>query len=490
MMKLGIKYRLFLSMLAGTAAVVLCMWLIVQWSIDRGFLSYVNTLEQERLETLATELEQAYAERGSWDFLRDEPVTWLRLMIRTLPPGLVDPEQLKRQEKRRERWLEREALSPKPRPEGTKPSPRPQPFERRVLLLDAARLPLFGPGERAGEVDLRPLRLEGMTVGYLGLLPRQSAYDVHQLQFVRQQKLALALIAGVTLMISALIALPLAKRLVRPIRALAGATRRLSAGEYAIRVPVTATDELGQLARDFNSLALTLEKNEQARRQWVADISHELRTPLAVLRGEIEALQDGVRRTTPETLHSLHAEVLHLSRMVDDLHQLALSDVGALTYRKCNVNLGEELREAAEAFRSRFEGKGIILTADIPSAPPIAVFADPERLHQLFNNLLDNALKYTEGGGRLDIRLEAGSGAATIHFMDSAPGVPAAEIGRLFDRLYRVEGSRSRATGGAGLGLAICRNIVEAHEGTITAEHSAMGGLWITVVLPVTKESP
>jgi len=214
--------------------------------------------------------------------------------------------------------------------------------------------------------------LEGPGGGMKSIFPfcpwNRTFYDVHQLQFVRQQKLALALIAGVTLLVSALIALPLAKRLVRPIRALAAATRRLSAGEYAIRVPVMATDELGQLARDFNSLALTLEKNEQARRQWVADISHELRTPLAVLRGEVEALQDGVRRTTPETLHSLHAEVMRLSRMVDDLHQLALSDVGALTYRKCTVNLVEELREAADSFRSRFEGKGITLTADLPSA--------------------------------------------------------------------------------------------------------------------------
>jgi two-component system sensor histidine kinase BaeS len=480
MMKLGIKYRLFLSMLAATAAVVLCMWLIVQWSIDRGFLRYVNTLEQERLEILATELEQAYAERGSWDFLRAEPVTWLRLMIRTLPPGLADPEELRRRERRLERWLERE-----PRPPEPGQPPRPLAFERRVLLLDAARQPLFGPAERAGEVDLRPLRLEGKTVGYLGLMPRQSAYDVHQLSFVRQQKLTLTLIAGVTLLISALIALPLAQRLVRPIKALVAATRRLAAGEYGTRVPVAGTDELGQLARDFNSLALTLEKNEQARRQWVADISHELRTPLSVLRGEIEALQDGVRPTTAETLHSLHAEALHLGRLVDDLYQLSLSDLGALTYRKQNVPLDAALREAAAAFRSRFAGKGIAL--ELAAAPAIEVFADPERLHQLFGNLLDNSLKYTEAGGRLDIRLEAGEGVASIHFMDSAPGVPEAEIGRLFDRLYRVESSRSRATGGAGLGLAICRNIVEAHEGTITAKASPLGGVWVTVRLPVAK---
>lgn len=484
MLKVGIKYRLFLAMLAGTATVVLCMWLIMQWSINRGFLRYVNTLEQERLEILATELEQAYAERGSWDFLRDEPITWLRLMVRTLPPGLADPEELRRRERRLERWLERE-----PRPPEPGQRPRPLTFERRVLLLDAARQPLFGPGEQAGEIDLRPLRLEGKTIGFLGLVPRQTAYDAHQLQFVRQQKLALALIAGATLLISALIALPLAQRLVRPIKALVRATRRLAAGEYGTRVAVGGSDELAQLARDFNSLALTLEKNEQARRQWVADISHELRTPLSVLRGEIEALQDGVRPTTPETLHSLHAEALHLGRLVDDLYQLSLSDLGALTYRKQNLDLGEALLEAADAFRSRFESKGITLTTACPESPALDVFADPERLHQLFNNLLDNAMKYTDTGGRVEVRLEAAKDFAIIHFIDSAPGVPETELGRLFDRLYRVESSRGRASGGAGLGLAICRNIVEAHEGTITASLSPWGGLWVTVRLPVVKGS-
>ena len=137
---------------------------------------------------------------------------------------------------------------------------------------------------------MRPLRHNGRVVGYLGLLPRKGLTDLHQLRFVRQQKLALALVAGLMLLVSALLALPVANRLVRPIRALAVGTRRLSAGSYVTRVPVDSGDELGQLARDFNALALVLEKNEQARRQWVADISHELRTPLAILRGEIEVV--------------------------------------------------------------------------------------------------------------------------------------------------------------------------------------------------------
>ncbi|WP_305045214.1 ATP-binding protein [Geoalkalibacter sp.] len=483
-MRIGIKYRLFLAMLAATAAVVLCMWLIMQWSINRGFLRYVNTLDQERLATLAGELEQAYAERGGWDFLGTEPVAWLRARVRNTQGGARLPEPPKKEEARAESRRDKEDPA-------SGRSPRSQPFERRILLLDAARRPLVTPREMPStDIPLRTLRHQGVAIGYLGLAPRQSAFDTYQLQFVRQQKFALALVAGATLLISALIALPLAKRLVRPVKTLAAATHRLSAGAYDTRVPVTGDDELGQLARDFNSLALTLEKNEQARRQWIADISHELRTPLAVLRGEIEALQDGIRPTSAEALHSLHAEALHLNRLVDDLYQLALSDLGALSYRKIRLDLGEALDDSLELYQSAFADKNIAVKVDPTDAKPLFVFADPERLHQLFCNLLDNALKYTDSGGRLELSLDADEKYAFIHLHDSAPGVPESELERLFERLYRVEGSRRRATGGAGLGLAICRNIVEAHEGTIEARLSPLGGLWIRVKLPLAGDQP
>ena len=269
--------------------------------------------------------------------------------------------------------------------------------------------------------------------------------------------------------------LPLANRLIRPIKAMAAATRDIASGKYSIRVPISSSDELGQLARDFNEMALTLEKNEKARRQWVADISHELRTPLAVLRGEIEALLEGIRSITPEAIRSLHAEVLRLHRLVEDLYQLALSDLGTLTYHKDELDLAEILTDSIEPYRAEFARKGIKLSTDISQGSKITVFADRERLQQLFANLIDNSLKYTEPGGELDILLSCHSSQAAVEFKDSSPGVPEDNLDRLFDRLYRVEGSRNRASGGAGLGLAICRNIVEAHAGTIAAYPSTVG---------------
>jgi two-component system sensor histidine kinase BaeS len=460
-----ITYRLFFALLGATVAVVLCMSLLLQWSMDRGFLRYVNTLDQTRLENLAAELERAYAEQGSWEFLRADPGSWLRRATGRDWPG---------------------EKSAGPRPTGGD-THRPPPRSSRLVILDADRQPLFGSGPEVGKAALRPLRVGGEVVGYLGIRKRERLTDIHELQFVQQQKLAMVVVAAVILLVSAGLSLPLANRLLRPVRSLAAATHSLTAGRYGTRVPVDSSDELGKLARDFNALALTLEKNEQTRRQWLADISHELRTPLAVLRGEIEAIEDGVRQPTPEAVRSLHAEVLHLGRLVDDLHQLALSDLGALTYRKEPVDIGGVLAGVVETFRPDAVRKGLALDVDLPrrEAP---VFADRERLRQLFANLLDNALKYTDAGGRVEVRLECGEREAVVNVLDSAPGVPEAALGKLFERFYRFESSRSRKTGGAGLGLAICRNIVEAHEGVLTARPSPLGGVWLEVRLPLMQE--
>jgi two-component system sensor histidine kinase BaeS len=279
--------------------------------------------------------------------------------------------------------------------------------------------------------------------------------------------------------------LPLANRLVKPIKALATATNYLSAGKFDTRVPVVSVDELGRLARNFNELAITLEKNEHTRRHWVADISHELRTPLAVLRGEIEAIQDGIRQPTSEAISSLHSETLRLGRLVEDLYQLSLFDLGGLTYRKAELDCAMMLNQTVESFRPEFTAHNIELHCELPKGNFSPLFADGERLRQLFHNILENSLKYTDPQGTLIVHLDYTTTDVQISFQDSAPGVPPESVERLFDRLYRVETSRNRATGGAGLGLAICKNIVEAHHGSIQAKQSPLGGLWLLVTLPL-----
>ena len=281
---------------------------------------------------------------------------------------------------------------------------------------------------------------------------------------------------------------PVARQMVRRIREMVSATHLLASGKFDTRVSGDSSDELGQLARDFNSLALTLEKNEAARRQWVADISHELRTPLSVLRGEIEAFQDGVREATPQAIGALHGEVMKLGRLVNDLYELSLSDLGALTYRRTDTDLARLLLPAIDPYRKEFDGRGILLEVDVPAGRSFPMFADPDRLHELFSNLLENSLKYTEGGGRLKVRVKQQDRGAAVLFRGFRSRRSASELPRLFDRLYRVEGSRSRATAASGLGLAIVpqrssrRMVVQS-----SARPRPLGGLRVEAELPAAR---
>jgi len=476
-MKLGVTHKLFLVILTASGLAVASSALIMQWSLNSGFIKFINAMEETGISRLAVNLETSYGTEQSWEFLQRDPERWKQLVAASLPEAPPPSEERMPGGQRLEHFSE------------GKPGPMPPHlalhFDQRLFLLDADRKALVDHGGVPLDNAVTPLLYGGKTIGYLGLLPRTNILDTPQRRFLREQKSAFALVAAAVVLLSSILSLLLARRLVRPLNVLAHATHQLAAGSFAVRVPVTSHDELGQLACDFNSLALALEKSELTRRQWVADISHELRTPLAILRGEIEALQDGIRQPNNDTINSLHDEVQRLGRLVDDLYQLSLSDVGALTYRKTELDLAELLTEIIALYRLEFLSKDILLEALLPENGCAVVFGDKERLHQLFSNLLDNALKYTDAGGRLTVALQRAGNIAVIDFKDSAPHVPPSELGRLFERLYRVESSRNRLTGGAGLGLTICRNIVEAHGGKITAETSPLGGLWIRTELPV-----
>jgi len=478
-MNLSLTHKLFLAILIAAGLAVISSALIMQWSVHRGFLRYVDSLETTAVSRLAVKLEQKYSEDLSWNAVRRDPALLTRLTATSMPEHEPHPGD---EHQGAPRFGHPGGGAP-PVPKLLPPPGRHR-LEERVFLIDANRSVIAGQaGDIAGSA-LTPLKVHGRTVGYLGVAPRTGFSDPPQQRFLREQKIAFAMVAAVVVLLSAGLSLIMAIRMVQPLRVLARATHLLAAGKYATRVPAAANDELGRLGRDFNDLALALEKNELARRRWIADISHELRTPLAILRGEIEALQDGIRQPTNEAIHSIHADILRLSRLVDDLYQLSLSDVGALTYRKDDIGLEEVLAETLDSYRQEFAAKGISIREERCREGTARVFGDRERLQQLFSNLLDNVLKYTDPGGVLEIRLEWSGASVVADFQDSAPGVPADELEKLFERLYRVESSRNRSTGGAGLGLAICRNIAEAHSGNITARPSSLGGVWIRLELP------
>ena len=327
----------------------------------------------------------------------------------------------------------------------------------------------------------RPVVVNGTTVGFVAV-PGATFADA-DLRFLRDQLNASWGIAALALLVSAGAAMALAHGLLAPIRKLARATHRLATGDYDERIRARSRDELGQLVRDFNALADALQSADQRRRDFVADISHELRTPLAILRGEIEALQDGVRTVTPDTLKSLQAEVVALGRLVDDLRGLALADAEAVQFDLRPAALHEVVAAAVRAFGERARAAGLaIVTHDLDV--PAVVDADPPRLTQVFNNVLENAVRYTDRGGRIELRIEPARNAILVQVDDTAPGVPDADLPRLFERLFRVERSRTRASGGAGLGLALARSVMRGHHGEIAATHSPLGGLRVTLTFP------
>jgi two-component system sensor histidine kinase BaeS len=484
-MKTSIRSKLFMTLLVATGLVVVGMFALIQWSFDRGFLNYVNALEQQRLDSLVSTLEAVYSEKGGWDWLEDNRRIWWRLLRENAYENLTETERAELQQ-RYEKWRSENPerkhwLPPAPPADG---APRGLRFENRVILLNADKQPVVGPGEYPAGIEFRTLMHNGATVGFLGVVPQASLTGGLQQRFAKEQKKAFALISLGVVFVAGLLSLPLARTMVRRIGALTAGTHQLTSGHYTARVTDSGSDELSQLARDFNQLASTLEQNELARKQWIVDISHELRTPLAVLRGEIEALQDGVRAATPAALSSLHDEVLQLTRLIEDLYQLSISDLGGLSYHKAALDPVALLGNTLSAYRSRFAGRRLELVEDLPETGKLTLHGDAERLRQLFENLLENSLRYTDSGGSLEVSLADRGSAIEVVLRDSAPGVTEADLARLFERLYRVEGSRNRASGGSGLGLSICRNIVAAHGGTIHATASALGGVQMTLRLP------
>jgi len=335
------------------------------------------------------------------------------------------------------------------------------------------------------EFTLKPLEDGDRIIGWLGLHSAKGFTDPLAEAFLRKQTIFLLLAGAAALVLTALVTLFLSREILGPVKALTKGTQALISRRFQQRISVRSRDELGQLSRDFNTLARTLEQYETIRRQWLSDISHELRTPLSVLRGEIEALQDGTREANTQSMSSLHAEVIRLGRLVEDLHLLSLADSQDLVPRKKRLDPIEVLRETVGLFQSRVKERGLHLDVDMEGEPHARIEGNPDRLKQVFSNILENTLRYADTPGTLKISTRSTGKSLTIRFEDSGPGVPPESLDRLFDRLYRVEQSRSRELGGSGLGLAICKQIVEAHEGRIETEHSSLGGLAIQITLPL-----
>ena len=476
-MRFNIGTRLFLIVSLISVAILLLNAALTRWQFQRDFLAYVEDVDRTKLAEAAAALRDIYVADAGWDRFRDNPGRWRRFLRNTT--GLPEP-------RGRERPPPRPRGERPPRPDngkrgGRPPPPDPLQIGQRYSLLGADGNTIIGDARPEDGGLEAPIIVDGQTVGTLHAARLPGLEAPVDKNFDRQQLQSIYTTLAIAVVIGALLSAVFARQLTRPIRALTQGANAITKGNYDTRIDVAREDELGALAHDFNRLAETLAQNRESRRQWIADIAHELRTPLSILHGELAAVEDGMRTFNDETRRSLQAEIDRLSALVTDLHELSVSDEGRLTVDLQRLNVAELLGDVLVNAAARLEAANLKLVTDISAAP---ASADPNRLEQLFANLIENTLRYTQSPGELHVSCGQQGGDIVIEFADSQPGVPDGALDRLFDRLYRVDASRSRETGGSGLGLAICQAIVDAHGGAIEARHSPFGGVAISISIP------
>ncbi|MEJ2900521.1 sensor histidine kinase efflux regulator BaeS [Acinetobacter sp. NS-4] len=350
----------------------------------------------------------------------------------------------------------------------------------RLSLYDANKQ--FVVGEPSDSpVSYRPIMVNDKVVGYLGLKPVLDQDDAISINFFSNQKRYLLLVYGLTFLTSLIAALLLATYFKKPIQRLLQGTRELTKGNFQHQVTVNRNDELGDLSTELNHLAVILDQHEQSRRQWVADTSHELKTPLAVLQAQIEAMQDGIRKPTPEHFESMLRQVTSLKKLTQDLADLAQAEAQQLKCYIAEVNPWNVVLQEVENFKPKFaqadlsvsvQGEGANLQLDI------------DRFKQIMVNLLGNSIRYTEAGGEVRVHTEQSETEWSVIVDDSPLGLSDEQLSRLGERFYRVDDSRTRSTGGTGLGLALSGKIAQALGGKLSFEHSPLGGLRCKLTFP------
>ncbi len=484
-MRLRLVHTLSLTLLAFAGLAVLALGGLTAWNLRNGFGNYLAARDVAHLDHFSGVVGAAAARPGGLPDLLQGRLDMRTLLDELNPPPLSLPGL------------------PAPQDRRPPPGPDPDPFPDRVqvVALDGRVLvgsPLLAGKGGAGPVVERPVRVNGEVVALARMRPKPLVRDGGEARFLHDQYRVIAAGALGLMVLALLTAALLARRWTRPLAAVQDATQRLARGELTVRLPAgpdlaDRSDEIGDVVRNVNRMAEGLQRLEGARRRWLADISHELRTPLTVLRGDVEALQDGVRPLRIEAIGVLHDEVLRIGKLVDDLHLLATSDLQALPCHFAPTDALDLLQRVARRFEGRARTAGLSVSLQGPAAPQtpaMLVNWDADRIEQLLANLMENSLRYTDAPGQICIGLQRANDEVKLVVEDSAPGVPADQWSQLFEPLYRGDAARARLHGGSGLGLAICEAIARAHGGQLRASASALGGLCITVTLLLNAQAP
>jgi signal transduction histidine kinase len=326
------------------------------------------------------------------------------------------------------------------------------------------------------------------TVGqvYITLDPEAEPYVAPLRRLSESINRFLLLGGAVAIVIALILTFVLSRRLSSPIGVLANAARRLGRGDLSQRVQFKGKGEVGELAQAFNSMAADLEHAEQLRRNLVADVAHELRTPLSNIQGYLEAIRDRVMKANAATIRSLNEETALLSRLVDELQELSLAEAGELKLVYQAEDIANVVKQVVTSWQPQVAAKEISLSLDLPDNLPL-VNIDRQRVNQVLYNLLENAVAHTHKGGTINVAATNQGDWVEVCVSDTGEGIPAEDLPNIFERFYRVDRSRARATGGSGLGLTIAKRMVEAHGGQITVQSEPGKGSSFSFTLPIAE---
>lgn len=460
-------------------------WLVSS-SFQNGLQSYLNDKEVEKAELMVEKLKGYYSPRFGWQRLTSAPYLWAGILNQfgEPPPPQGMPYN---------RPLGQGPESPRFENHNEEQNSVLVPLSVRINLLNKNRRNILGPPENL-QYDRKiskqikiDIVVDNEIVGWLTIVQSKSISENLAESFFQQQSKNTFSVMALTVLFSFVIAFYLVRHFLKPLKALHEGATAVERGELDFQLSTNGSDELAQLTLAFNQLIQALKKQKTDREQWLSDISHELRTPITVLRSEIEAMQDGIRKPEPQYINSLHQQVLTLGKLVNDLYHLSLSDSGVDFEFSEVENISSLVANVVNQNELRLEDKNLVIRFNgLIDAEPI-IRGDRNALTQLVLNLMENSIRYTDQPGTISVTLYQDAECLSIVFEDTYPSVPNDSLPKLFDRLYRVDKSRSRASGGSGIGLSICKNIVQAHGGTIVASHSQLGGLKIETRLPKLK---
>ncbi|MCF2947716.1 ATP-binding protein [Paraglaciecola aquimarina] len=498
-MKLKLLHKLFIV----NASVILTLVIVMQavsYFSNKSFMNdFIARADSQKLSQLAIRLSEYYAKHQTWDELIHNKHKWQSLVEMSFKTdvfrlarnkeGAEDVDDRVKPSKPFNFDMQFMLRNPEKNKYGSPPFKRyleflNETFIERLALLDVNEITIVSATYDSQEMLSKPIMLEQNVIGWLTI---KEVNDNNSRSTDRHLQMRLLFSLGIAVLgiiISMVFSYFLSRHITAPIRKLNEGASELAKRNFQSKISVNTKDELHDLANSFNQISTALLSYETKQQQWLIDISHELRTPLTILYGEMQAIKDGVISCDKDSVLSLQEEVNLLIRLVDDLHELSLTESTEFQCKKENVELKQLITTQLKKYSNKLHDRKITVHNEMPEGE-FYTLGDHDRLAQVINNILENNYRYTEPAGQIRVGLNQDTKWLNICVEDSGPGVPDSTLDKLFDRLFRADPSRNRKSGGAGIGLAICQNIIRAHQGEIKAQKARNGGLAVFIKLPV-----